>query len=73
MGIHCADYTTPSTRKQLELTSPTSGGSSGGIVRLQAKSHGVLIPQQYKTNRKIIVLYILIIRVLKISELNIII
>jgi hypothetical protein len=40
-GIRCADYATPSIRKKLALTSPTSGGLSVGIVRLRTKGHGV--------------------------------
>jgi hypothetical protein len=40
-GIHCADHVTPSIRKKLALTSPTSGGRSVGIVRLRTKGHGV--------------------------------
>jgi hypothetical protein len=35
VGIRCADHATPSTRKRLALTSPTSGGRSVGIVRLR--------------------------------------
>jgi hypothetical protein len=37
----CADHATPSIRKKLALTSPTSGGRSVCIVRLRTKSHGV--------------------------------
>jgi hypothetical protein len=40
-GIRCADHATPSIRKKLALTSPTSGGRSVGIVRLRTKGHGV--------------------------------
>jgi hypothetical protein len=40
-GIRCADHGTPSIRKKLALTSPTSGGRSVGIVRLRTKGHGV--------------------------------
>jgi hypothetical protein len=40
-GIRCADHVTPSIRKKLALTSPTSGGRSVGIVRLRTKGHGV--------------------------------
>jgi hypothetical protein len=36
MGIRFADHATPSTRKRLALTSPTSGGRSVGIVRLRS-------------------------------------
>jgi hypothetical protein len=43
-GIRCADHATPSIRKKLALTTPTSGGRSVGIVRLRTKGHGV---QQY--------------------------
>jgi hypothetical protein len=39
-GIRCADHATPSNRKKLALTSPTSGGRSVGIVRLRTKGHG---------------------------------
>jgi hypothetical protein len=42
VGIRYADYPTPSIPKKVAL-SPTSGGRSVGIVRLQTKSHGVLI------------------------------
>jgi hypothetical protein len=35
VGIRCADHATPSTRKKLALTSPTSGGRSVDIVRLR--------------------------------------
>jgi hypothetical protein len=38
VGIRCADHATPSTRKRLALTSPTSGGRSVGIVRLRTKA-----------------------------------
>jgi hypothetical protein len=38
MGIHCADHATPSIPQKLALTSPTSGGRSVGIVRLQTKA-----------------------------------
>jgi hypothetical protein len=41
VGIRCADHATPSIRKKLALTSPTSGGRSVGIVRLRTKRHGV--------------------------------
>jgi hypothetical protein len=40
-GIGCADHTTPSIRKNLALTLPTSGGRSVGIVRLRTEDHGV--------------------------------
>jgi hypothetical protein len=40
-GIRCADHATPSIRKKLAPTSPTSGGRSVGIVRLHTKGHGV--------------------------------
>jgi hypothetical protein len=40
-GIRCAGHTTPSIRKKLALTSPTSGGRSIGIGRLRTKGHGV--------------------------------
>jgi hypothetical protein len=40
-GIRCADHATPSIRKMLALTSPTSGGRSVGVVRLRTKGHGV--------------------------------
>jgi hypothetical protein len=39
--IRCADHATPSIRKKLALTSPTSNGRSVGIVRLRTKSHRV--------------------------------
>jgi hypothetical protein len=38
VGINCADYATPSIRKKLSLTSPTSGGRSVGIVCLWTKT-----------------------------------
>jgi hypothetical protein len=38
VGIRCADHATPSTRKRLALSSPTSGGRSVGIVRLRTKA-----------------------------------
>jgi hypothetical protein len=38
VGIRCADHATPSIRKNLALTSPTSGGLSVGIVRLRTKA-----------------------------------
>jgi hypothetical protein len=38
MGIHCADNTTPSIRKKVALTSPTSGGRSVGIVRSRTQT-----------------------------------
>jgi hypothetical protein len=38
VGIRCADHATPTTRKSLALTSPTSGGRSVGIVRLRTKA-----------------------------------
>jgi hypothetical protein len=41
--IRCADHATPSTRKSLALTSPTSGGRSAGIVRLRAKKPRSLV------------------------------
>jgi hypothetical protein len=36
VGIRCPDHATPSTRKNLVLTSPLSGGRSFGIVRLRS-------------------------------------
>jgi hypothetical protein len=42
VGIRCTDYATPSIRKKLSLTSPTSGGRSVGIVR-SLTGHGVII------------------------------
>jgi hypothetical protein len=38
MGIRCTDHATPSIRKKLALTSPTSGGRSVGVVRLRTKA-----------------------------------
>jgi Mg/Co/Ni transporter MgtE len=38
VGIRCADHATPSIRKNLALTSPTSGGRSVSIVRLLTKA-----------------------------------
>jgi hypothetical protein len=38
MGIRCAAHATPSIRKKLALTSPTSGGRSIGIVRSGTKA-----------------------------------
>jgi hypothetical protein len=40
-GICCPDHATPSNPQKLALTSPTSSGRSVGIIRLQAKGHGV--------------------------------
>jgi hypothetical protein len=40
-GIRCADHATPSIRKMLALTSPTSCGRSVGVVRLRTKGHGL--------------------------------
>jgi hypothetical protein len=42
-GIRYADHATPSIRKKLALTSPTSGGRSVGIVRLRTKGHGMSV------------------------------
>jgi hypothetical protein len=39
--IRCPDHATPSMRKKLALTSPTSGGRLIGIVRSRTKGHGV--------------------------------
>jgi hypothetical protein len=50
-GIHCADHATPSIRKKLALTSPTSGGRSVGIVRVRTKSHGVSFLYFFKEKR----------------------
>jgi hypothetical protein len=41
VGMLCADHATPSMRKSLALTSPTSGGCSVGIVCLRTKGHEV--------------------------------
>jgi hypothetical protein len=38
VGIRCADHATPLYPLKLALTSPTSGGRSVGIVRLQTKA-----------------------------------
>jgi hypothetical protein len=38
VGIRCADHVTPSIRKKLALTSPSSGGRSVGIVRSRTKT-----------------------------------
>jgi hypothetical protein len=38
VGIRYADHATPSIRKKLALTSPTSGGRSVGIDRLRTKA-----------------------------------
>jgi hypothetical protein len=38
VGIRCADHATPSIRKKLALTPPTSGGRSVGIVCSQSKA-----------------------------------
>jgi hypothetical protein len=38
VGIRCTDHATPSIRKKLALTSPTSGGRLVGIVRLRTKA-----------------------------------
>jgi hypothetical protein len=38
VGIRHADNVTPSIRKKLALTSPTSGGRSVGIVRMRTEA-----------------------------------
>jgi hypothetical protein len=38
VGIRSADHATPLNPQELEPTSPTSGGRSVGIVRLQTKA-----------------------------------
>jgi hypothetical protein len=38
VGIGKADHVTPSIRKKLAITSPTSGGRSVGIVRSQTQT-----------------------------------
>jgi hypothetical protein len=38
VGIRCAGHATPSIRKRLAITSPTSGGRSVDIVRLRTKT-----------------------------------
>jgi len=38
VGIRCADHMTPLYPQKLELTSPTSGGRSVGIVRSLTKA-----------------------------------
>jgi hypothetical protein len=38
VGIRHADHVAPSIRKKLELTSPTSGGRSVGIVRWRTEA-----------------------------------
>ena len=37
MGTRCADHVTPLYPQKLALTSPTGGGRSVGIVRVQTK------------------------------------
>jgi hypothetical protein len=37
-GIRCANHATPSIRKTLALTSPTSGDRSVGVARSQTKA-----------------------------------
>jgi hypothetical protein len=41
VGTGCADHETSFSSQKLELTSPISGGSSVGIVRLRTKCHGI--------------------------------
>jgi hypothetical protein len=38
MGIRCPDHATPSIRKKLALTLPTSGGRSVDTVRLRTEA-----------------------------------
>ena len=38
MGTRCADHMTPLYPQKLELTSPTGGGRSVGIVRVRTKT-----------------------------------
>jgi hypothetical protein len=38
VGVRCADHVAPSIRKKLEITSPTSGGRSVGIVRSRTQT-----------------------------------
>ena len=38
VGTRCADHVTPLYPKKLTLTSPTGGGRSVGIVRVQTKT-----------------------------------
>jgi hypothetical protein len=38
VGIHHADHVAPCIRKELALTSPTSGGRSVGIVRSRTQT-----------------------------------
>ena len=38
MGTRCADHVTPLYPQKLALTSPTGGGRSVGIVRVQTKA-----------------------------------
>jgi len=38
VGTRCADHVTPLYPQKLELTSPTGGGRSVGIVRLRTKA-----------------------------------
>jgi hypothetical protein len=47
VGIRYAGHTTPSIRKKLALTSPTSGGHSVSIVRSQTKPPSLVACCQY--------------------------
>jgi len=38
VGTRCADHVTPLYPQKLELTSPTGGGRSVGIVRVRTKA-----------------------------------
>jgi len=38
VGTRCADHVTPLYPRKLELTSPTGGGRSVGIVRVRTKA-----------------------------------
>jgi len=40
VGTRCADHVTPLYPQKLALTSPTGGGRSVGIVRVQTKVTG---------------------------------
>ena len=53
VGTRCADHVTPLYPQRLELTSPTGGGRSVGIVRVLTKATGgggMFFEQTYNSN-----------------------
>ena len=47
MGTRCADHVTPLYPQKLELTSPTGGGRSVGIVRVRTKATEFSLGDRY--------------------------